>query len=81
MAKGDRLYAWQTLENGDWGLIATLLDHAGQKLVMPLVGRSEEVARGIQRDSAILHNETYNLPVRLVSFEMDTVEEYVDAPA
>lgn len=67
---GNVLYAWQVLEDGDWGVIAAVVD--GKPT--PLVSRSLTVVSTF-RQYAEQHGKTTGLTVRLARFELDVVVE------
>lgn len=68
--RGNILYAWQVLEDGDWGIIAVVV---GNKLV-PLVHRSPTVIQSM-KPLAQEHRDETRLPVRLGRFTFDREEE------
>lgn len=73
------IWAWQVLEDGEWGTISVYLTtpvaeaigntSRGHNLV--LVTRREELARGQMRDFALTHHHSSGLPIRLHRFIPD----------
>ena len=68
---GNTLYAWQVFEDGDWGVIAGVVDD-GQ--LMSLVSRSALVAQAME-PVARRHADSTGLPVRLARFTFDREEQ------
>jgi len=65
------LFAWQVMDEGEWGTIATIVNG----VVTPLVTRKEEVARQFFQIYAESHGQASQHPVRLARF--DFAEELV----
>lgn len=73
------IFAWQTLDGGEWGMIGAMLPdptRPGQRAFTPLVTRSPDVANNM-RPFAEQHRETSGNPIRLARYRLDEVLSYV----
>jgi hypothetical protein len=71
------LWAWRVLEaNGEWGMITGVIPTLG---LIPLVARSEHVARHMQ-PFAELHRSRSGRPICLVRFDPTSILVHLPAP-
>jgi hypothetical protein len=69
---GDELWAWQVLEDGEWGTISAVIPGVGHAI---LVSRSKPIVTEFMRPVAESHAKESGLPVRLARFALAEVVE------
>lgn len=69
---GDELWAWQVLEDGEWGTISTVIPEVGHAI---LVSRKKAIVTEFMRPLAESHAKESGLPVRLARFTLAEVAE------
>ena len=69
---GDELWAWQVLEDGEWGTISTVVPEVGHAI---LVSRNKAIVTEFMRPLAEAHAKEFGLPVRLARFALAEVVE------
>lgn len=75
--RGDSLWAWQALEDGEWGLISAVIPKVGHAA---LVGRDRKVVSELMRPFVEEHVKASGLPVRLARFALAEVAEEIGGP-
>lgn len=71
---GDTLWAWQEIDEHGWGIIAAIVP-AVSVAPVPLVSRSEDVAKTLFQHVAERHAQASGHGIRLARFELAEVAE------